>query len=312
MGRQARNADQLTLLAFVGVIFAGGSNAVAIRLGNAELAPFWAATLRFGLAALILMAFLVVARTPLPDSRARMGIVLYGLTAFAGSYAALYWGLAEAPAATAQVVIAMVPLLTLLMAGSIRQERITARGVIGAAVAFAGIAVIVSDQLGSAVPLASLVALFVGTSFIALSVVLVKQVSPGHPVAANAFGMAIGAAVLAMLAIIAGEPLAIPASIPTWASLLYLVLVGSIGLFMLTLYVLARWSATASSYAIVAMPLVTVVVAALILGESVGPMFIVGSALVLIGVYSGISVRQAGQDATRSDEPSASRSSPRA
>jgi drug/metabolite transporter (DMT)-like permease len=38
------------------------------------------------------------------------------------------------------------------------------------------------------------------------------------------------------------------------------------------------------------MPLVTVVGAALLLGETVEPLFVVGSAFVLVGVYVGISV----------------------
>lgn len=284
----------MTVLAFTGIVFCGGSNAVAIRLGNEELAPFWAATLRFGLAAVVLAAVFIVLRLPLPRGRARVGIVLYGLSAFAGAYAALYWGLVEAPAGTVQVIIATVPLVTLLMAVAIGQERFTARGVGGAGVAFTGIVVIVGDQLAASVPLASLVAVVVGVCFIALSNVIVKQIPPGHPIAANAFGMAIGAAALLALALVADEPRAIPEAPDTWASLLYLVLVGSVGLFMLTLYVLARWSASATAYATLAMPLVTVVVAAVVLGESVGPLFVVGAGLVLIGVYVGISAARSG------------------
>jgi drug/metabolite transporter (DMT)-like permease len=101
--------------------------------------------------------------------------------------------------------------------------------------------------------------------------------------------MAVGASVLLGLALLVGEPLTLPTTPATWGSLLYLALVGSVGLFMLTLYVLARWSASATAYATLAMPLVTVVVAALLLGETVGPLFLVGAALVLLGVYAGIS-----------------------
>ncbi|CAN5616421.1 O-acetylserine/cysteine exporter [soil metagenome] len=286
--------EHLTLLAFFGIIVCGGSNAVAIRLGNVELAPFWAASLRFGLAALILLAIMLIGRTPLPRGRARLGVVLYGLTAFAGSYAGAYWGLVEAPAATAMVVIATVPLMTLLIAVAIGQEGLTGRGLAGAVVALVGIVILVGDQIGAAVPLTSLAALFGGACFIAVSGVLVKQVPPGHPVAANALGMLIGALCLGALSAVAGEPRSIPAELPTWASLIYLVLVGSVGLFMLVLYVLARWSASATSYATLVMPLVTISGAALLLGETVEPLFLVGSAFVLAGVYIGISADRPG------------------
>jgi drug/metabolite transporter (DMT)-like permease len=287
--RQERHEDRLTHLAFVGIVFCGGSNAVAIRLGSEELAPFWAATLRFGLAAILLAAVLVVTRTALPRGRARIGTLLYGLTAFAGAYAALYWGLVEAPAGTVQVMIATVPLVTLVLAVLSGQERFTVRGVVGALVAMGGIAVIVGDRLAADVPLTSLLAVGIGVGFIALSNVIVKQIPPGHPVAANALGMAVGASVLLSLALVVGEPLTVPTTPATLGSLLYLALVGSVGLFMLTLYVLARWSASATAYATLAMPLVTFVVAALLLGETVGPLFLVGAALVLLGVYAGVS-----------------------
>lgn len=286
--RPAASADRLTLLAWFGIIVCGGFNAVAIRLGNVELTPFWGATLRFGLAAIILVVLVAIRRPPLPRGRARVGALLYGLTAFAGSYAALYWGLVEAPAATAMVVIATVPMMTLLIAVAIGQERLSARGVGGAVVALAGIAVVVAEQLDGAVPVASLTALFVGAGFIAVSSVIAKRIPPGHPMSASAIGMAASAAVLAALTIVAGEPLTLPSEPATWATVLYLALVGSVGLFMLVLYVLERWSASATSYATLVMPLVTVVAAALILGEAVGPLFVVGSAIALVGVYVGV------------------------
>jgi drug/metabolite transporter (DMT)-like permease len=85
-------------------------------------------------------------RIPLPHGRALIGTVLYGLTAFAGAYAALYWGLVEAPAGTVQVLIATVPLVTLVMAVALRQERFALRGLVGALVALSGIAVIVGNS----------------------------------------------------------------------------------------------------------------------------------------------------------------------
>jgi drug/metabolite transporter (DMT)-like permease len=299
-------ASQSTALAFAGIVFCGGSNAVAIRLSYEELAPFWAATLRFSLAAVVLLAVFAILRLPMPRGRASLGILLYGLTAFAGAYAALYWGLVGTPAATVQVLIATVPLVTLLLAVAMGQERLTVRGLAGVLVALTGILVIVGDQLTAAVSPASLVAVIVGLSFIALSNVVVKQLPPGHPVTANAFGMAIGSAVLLALAILVDEPRSVPESPSTWAALVYLVAVGSVGLFMLTLYVLARWSASATAYATLAMPLVTVVAAALVLGEEVGPSFVLGAALVVAGVYVGISASRSGSAGhSRSDTQAA-------
>jgi drug/metabolite transporter (DMT)-like permease len=77
----------------------------------------------------------------------------------------------------------------------------------------------------------------------------------------------------------------LPTEVATWLSLGYLVVVGSVGLFMLFLYVLVRWSATATSYSLLLMPLVTIVAGAIVLDEPVRVPFLAGAALVLAGVY---------------------------
>jgi drug/metabolite transporter (DMT)-like permease len=53
-------------------------------------------------------------------------------------------------------------------------------------------------------------------------------------------------------------------------------------------WILSRWSATATSYVTVLTPLVTVAAAALLAGESPTAGFLWGSLLVLLGVYVGV------------------------
>ena len=68
---------------------------------------------------------------------------------------------------------------------------------------------------------------------------------------------------------------------------LVVVVVGSVVVFTLFLFVISRWTASATSYSMLLMPLVAVVVAALRLGEPITPAVVAGGALVLIGVYLG-------------------------
>jgi drug/metabolite transporter (DMT)-like permease len=51
--------------------------------------------------------------------------------------------------------------------------------------------------------------------------------------------------------------------------------------------VLREWSATASSYQFVLAPIVSITLAATLLGEAVGPTVLAGVAFVLVGVYVG-------------------------
>ena len=67
----------------------------------------------------------------------------------------------------------------------------------------------------------------------------------------------------------------------------YLIGPGSIGVFMLALYVLAHWTASATSYAFLLFPLVAIVLGAVLFEEPVQPSFLLGGVVVVAGVYVG-------------------------
>jgi drug/metabolite transporter (DMT)-like permease len=67
----------------------------------------------------------------------------------------------------------------------------------------------------------------------------------------------------------------------------YLILAGSVVMFYLFVYVLSRWTASAASYSILLFPLVATVLAAWLAKETVTLPFILGGAIVLVGVWVG-------------------------
>lgn len=276
------------LAAFSAIIVLGGSNAVAIKVGNGELPPLWGATMRFGLATVLLGAIALVARPPWPRGRGLVGAVLYGMIGFAATNAFAYFGLVAAPAGVAAVLFATAPLLTLLLAVAQRLEKFRWQGMVGSLVAAAGIAVVFGNQVGAQVPLLSLLALFGGALCLAETNVVAKLIPPGHPISANLIGLGVGTVVLGALSLMVGEERAMPTGARTWVSLLYLVSVGSVALFLTYLYVLSHWTATATSYAFLLMPLWTVATAALLLDEPISLPFVVGGALVIAGTYIGV------------------------
>lgn len=278
--------DLITLVAFSGTALFGGGNAVAIRLGYAELAPFWGAAVRFLAGALILLAVVAVMRLALPRGRALTGVVVYGALNFGLSYMFAYWALTEVTAGTAMIVLAIVPLLTLILAVVQRVERFQTNGLVGALVAVIGIAIVFRDSIGVASP-GALLALLGGALSMAEVGIVIKKYPRVHPVVENALGMAIGGALLLILSLIFAEPWVVPSEPATQLSLLYLIVFGSIAVFVLYLVVLGRWTATGASYVMLIMPLVTIVLGVVILGEPVSLSFLAGGALVLAGVYVG-------------------------
>ena len=289
---QAGAPDRTTLAAFAAVVVLGGLNGLAVKASNIELAPFWGATIRFAAAAAILFAIVGLRREALPRGRALAGSVLYGLLNFAAFFALLYWALIDAPAGLAMVILALAPLLTIGLAAIQGLERLRPQGVVGALAALIGVAVVFADRVGSAVPLASALAVVGGALAIAESSVVVKRFPRVNPAANNAIAMTVGTAVLFILSIIAGEPRTLPSHVGTWVAVGYLVILGSVTMFVLFVFVLGRWTASAASYAILLMPLVTVPVATVLANEPLTPAFALGGAIVLLGVYIGAIGRQ--------------------
>jgi drug/metabolite transporter (DMT)-like permease len=286
--------DRGPLIAFTITVLISGLNFVAVRFSNRELPPFEGAALRFGAAAILFFFYARVRAIPMPRGRGLVGAVLFGLLGFSGSYALLYWGLTTAPAAMGSVMLALVPLVTPLLAAAHGLERLRLRSFTGGALAVVGIALLLRDQLVAAVPIAAVVALFAAAVCAAESGVVVKYFPRSHPAATNAAAMAVGTVTLVALSLAGGESWVVPRSPATIAALAYIV-TSTIVLFALVLYVLGRWSATATSLQFPLFPIVTVVAGSILAGEGVTATFVLGAVIVGAGVLiaSGLRLRHA-------------------
>jgi drug/metabolite transporter (DMT)-like permease len=275
------------LTAFLGAAFIGGTNFVAVKYSNDELDPMFGAALRFAAAATILYVINVVLRLPLPRGRAALGGIVYGLLGFGVSYAFLYIALVGLSPGVASVLVAGTPLFTLGLAVLHRQEKFSARGLLGGLLAITGIAVLSSGSLGGDLELRYLLAALLGVIAIAESSVLVKAYPKMHPVTTNTVGMAAGTILLAASSLVAGETWALPQTGRTWFVLAWLVAAGSVGLFVLFLFVIGRWTASASVYAVTLMPVVAVTLSAFLGQDELTIGLVLGGALVIAAVYIG-------------------------
>ena len=281
------HGERVALTAFVTYTVLAGGNAVGIRFSNRELAPLWGAGLRFALAAALFLAVMVVLRLAFPRGRALLGSLLYGLFNFAGSFGLIYYGLVQVHAGLGQILLALVPLATLLLAVLWRQERLRVAAVVGTLLALAGVAVISRSPLQEDVPLLSVLAVVGGAICFAQALVFVRRFPRVHPVSMNAVGMTAGAAVLLAASLVADEPIGLPHRPETWAAMAYLVVVGSVVVFLLYLVVLRYWAASRASYGFVIIPFVTLLLSAWLDNEPVGVGLLLGGLLVLAGVYVG-------------------------
>jgi drug/metabolite transporter (DMT)-like permease len=213
------------------------------------------------------------------------------VVAFAASFGFAYPALRVVPAGTAILFLALVPLMTFGLAILHGQERFRAQGLLGALIAIGGVAVVVADQLGAAVPPGGMLLMVAAAAFVAEGAVILKSVPRSDPFATNAVAMLAGGAVLLCISLVARESWVVPTRGATWLSMGYLILFGSIVMFGLYLYALRHWTASAVSYVTLLMPLVTVKVATLLISERPSILFVAGGLIALAGVYVGAFLR---------------------
>ncbi|WP_018353004.1 DMT family transporter [Longispora albida] len=283
----AQGPDRLALLSFAGASVLAGGNAVGVRFSNRELDPLWGAGLRFGLAAGILLLVMAVMRLPVPRGRALAGALVYGLLNFGGGFALAYYALVSIQAGLGQTLLALVPLVTLLLAVLQGDERLRLLSVVGTVLALAGVAVVSSTPLRGSVPALSLLAALGSVLCLSQAAVLAHRFPAAHPVAVNAVGMTTGAAALLAGSLVARESWRLPERAETWLALAYLVPVGSVLVFVLYLVVLQRWAASRAAYVVVIAPIFAIALSAWLDDEPVTSSLVIGGLLVLAGVYTG-------------------------
>ncbi|MEX2539878.1 MAG: DMT family transporter [Actinomycetota bacterium] len=279
--------ERIALASLIASGVLAGGNAVCIRFSNRELAPYWGASLRFILAALLSVVVVLALRIKLPRGRALIGAALYGLFQFGGSFGLAYYALVRIQAGLGQTLLALVPLATLLVAVAQRQERLRARAAVGAVVALGGVAVMSRASVGGSLPPLSLLAILGSVLCFAEAAVLVRRLPPVQPFAMNTVGMTSAAVFLLTIAAVKGEPFALPRRAETRVAIAYIVVIGSVVVFALALVVLRHWEASRYAYLFVLTPPITIVLSAWLDDERIGWGLLFGGVLILAGVYVG-------------------------
>ena len=141
-------------------------------------------------------------------------------------------------------------------------------------------------------PFGALVLIVLGVACIAESGVIVKWTPRSDPFGTNAVAMSTGGAILLVLTLVSGEPIAVPSEPGTIAAMAYLVIAGTVVMFAAYVYALGRWTASAVSYSTLLLPLLTVPLAALLTGETVTLWLVIGGVIILVGVYVGAFMRR--------------------
>lgn len=265
-----------------------GSTFLVISIGNDTLAPVWAATLRLAFAAVLLGLWTVARGKSFPRGAALRAALGYGVAQFGVNLPLLYWGETRVPSGLSAVLYATIPLSSALVARALGMERLTAAKVVGAVVAFAGVAVLFSPALDARISAPGLAAIFTGATAASVGTALLKRGPRQDPFAANAVGCAAGAVISFAISLALGEPRALPDTFRALWPVVYLTVAGSLGAYVIMSWLVGRWSVSRTAYITVIVPVIALALGALLRHERLTPTSLGGTALVLAGLLIGM------------------------
>lgn len=261
------------------------SGYVAGKLALPHTGPMTLLTLRFGLAALVLLALAVATGAPWPRRRADWGhLAVVGLLMqvlhFCCIYFALQWGLS---AGVAGLVIGLMPLATALGAHLWLTERLGGRQGLALVGGLLGVALVVADK-----PLdggwAAYAAAGVGLLGLVAGTLYQKRYC-AHMDLRSGSGIQMAVSALAVAAV-AGptECFAVDWSPELVGAWLWLALVNSIGAFSLMFIMIRRGQAGQVAGLFFLVPGVSALMGFVLLGERLAPLALAGFALSALAV----------------------------
>jgi len=252
-----------TATLYLATVLIWGSTFFAITFQLGEVAAEVSIAYRFALAALTLMVWCGVKRLPMRFKlEQHLWMMAQGLMLFGLNYLVVYWATADLSSGLISVIFSTIVLMNIFNSSLFFRKRPAPSMIAGAVLGLVGIALVflpeVRDMdLGSASMQGILLSL--GSAYIASlgSMISTRNQQAKLPVVqTNAYSMAYGAIVLAVIALIQGAPFTYEATLAYTGSLIYLALFGSIIAFGSFLTLLGKIGPERASYAMVMFPIV--------------------------------------------------------
>lgn len=261
-----------------------------IKLGLHDLPPVSFAGLRLVVAVAILLPFVLIRRTPLPQSPRERGMVaVTGLLLLGLNYGLVFWGAQFITSGLTAVLQAATPAFTLVFAHYLLpDERFTLSKLAAVALGVVGVAVIFSDQMQAVGwhALAGSAAVAGGALCVAFAYVLVKA-HVGHlrPTVLTTGQMLCAVVPLMAYGLVReGNPVTFHWTPKAVFSLMYLALAGSVAAFWLNYWLLKRMDTTKVMSMSLVEPLLAVLLGAAVLGEKITAHALLGGVCILASI----------------------------
>src|SRR5882762_5273028 len=278
-------------LAWLTLCVVWSSTWLAIKIGLRDLPPISFVAIRFLIAIIVLIAVSVGRTRLLPLRRGEYVVLaITGILMFAVNYTLLFWAELHVSSGLAAVLQATIPIFGMFFAHwMLPDEPLRLQKLGGAIIALGGVAVICGRLLGFNGPLAFWggVGVVIGAASAAFANVLVKARSLQlAPAMLAAWQMIFGIAPLLVLGFaVDGNPARFHWTPTSVFCLLYLAVIGSALTFLLLYWLLPRLTVAQLQSISLITPPGAVMLGWLLGGETFPLSSLLGTALVLVGVW---------------------------
>jgi drug/metabolite transporter (DMT)-like permease len=279
----------LTLFAAFCTALAWSGSWITGKLAVAGAPPLEISTVRFIIAAVVLAAIALATRADLGRGNL-WPIAAAGFLGYCAYNAFVFVGLTMAPASDGALIVpTTIPVLTALAATFIG-ERLTAMKVAGFALASIGVALVVAagqiaDEISSRRLIGDVLMVLGAVCWATYTVLGTIAMRTRSPLAVVTIAAPIGALCLVPLGFLEhGYADVTGWSVSVWLNVLYLALIGSVASFILFYWVVRRVGAGVAAMTSYLVPVLTLAMAVVLLGDRPQPLQLVGGIVILVGV----------------------------
>ena len=273
----------------MGVAFAvmWSSAFATARIIVAHAPPLAALSLRFALSGLIA----VIAARVLGQGWRLTGVQARSVLVFGICQNALYLGLnfvamQSVEASLAVIIAASMPLIVALLGWAFLGQRVPPLGVAGLVVGMAGVALIMSTRVSGGADPRGIALCILGAVALAVATLTVRGASAGgNLLMIVGLQMLVGSVALGMVSAIT-ETLSVRWSVSLVAAFTYQLFIPGLAATLLWFALVGRIGAVRASTFHFLNPFFGVVVAAVLLGERIGPLDLLGVAVVMAGILA--------------------------
>ena len=275
---------------FWGLGLIWGSSFLLIKVAVVDLGPLTLVSVRIGLAALVMAAFLRLTNRHWPTNRRdRAALIFVGVMNTAVPFSLITWGEQNIDSGLATVLDATVPLFTLVFAHlALADERISPQKVAGLLMGFAGVALLALRHTDSASPntVSGQLAVLTASACYGLSAVTIRRYLRGVDPLTVAGGslMVGGALVVTVTLLTASLPALGDLHLKAVLAVLVLALLNTVVAYFFFFQLIATWGATRTTLVTYVMPPIGLTLGALFLDEAIDWKIVAGAAMILGGI----------------------------